>query len=45
MNYYSSYVPLERKIKLIDWQGYIKAKLKESKLGKNEQNRRSYTVY
>ena len=26
---HSSYIPLERKVKLIDWQGYIKAKLRE----------------
>jgi hypothetical protein len=30
---HSSYIPLERKVKLIDWQGYIKAKLKELRLG------------
>ena len=30
---YSSYVPIKRKVKLEDWQGYIKAKLKELRLG------------
>ena len=31
---YSSYVPIKRKVKFKDWQGYIKAKLKELRLGK-----------
>ncbi len=35
---HSSYIPLNRKVKLIDWQSYIKAKLKELRLGTDKLN-------
>ena len=35
---HSSYIPLKRKVKLIDWQGYITAKLKELRLGTDNLN-------